>query len=118
VFGWDIGDSGNVFRRSAESPSSIAAYRKFLSGARLEEKPLAQSYHSDVSVLQRLMRALPARIDSYLRAGGDRSFIQPKLAELQQNMKDGRFDAMKRDLDQIEAAIDAEVANPTKADGR
>ena len=38
------------------------------------------------------------------------SVIRPKVAELEQNMKDGRLDALKRNLDQIEADIDAQVA--------
>jgi hypothetical protein len=114
VFGWDIGDSDNIFRRAAEGAESISAYRKFLSGAHLEEKPLDQSYHSDVSVLQGLIRALPARIQNYVRAGGSESVIRPKVAELEQNMKDGRLDALKRNLNQIEADIDAQVAIAAK----
>jgi len=115
VFGWDIGDSDNIFRRAAEGAESIAAYRKFLSGAHLEEKPLGQSYHSDLSVLQRLIRALPARIQNYVRAGGSENVIRPKVAELEQNMKDGRLDALKRNLNQIEADIDAQVTSAAKA---
>jgi hypothetical protein len=40
VFAWDIGDSDNIFRRAEEEAESISAYRKFLGGAYLEEKPL------------------------------------------------------------------------------
>lgn len=114
VFGWGVGDRDNVFRRAAEGPELLAAYRKFLSGARLAEKPLEQSYQSDLSVLQRLVRALPARIRSYIRAGGSEKDIRPKVAELEQNMKEGRLDALKRNLDQIEATVDAQIASASK----
>jgi hypothetical protein len=107
VFGWGIGDSTNVFRQAAKRPDSIAAYRKFLSGDRLGERPLAQSSRSEISVLQGLVRALPARIQSYLEAGGEVSVIQPMVAELDRNIKAGESEAIKRDLDQIEATIDS-----------
>ncbi|MGH6794962.1 MAG: hypothetical protein ACREDH_07140 [Methylocella sp.] len=109
VFGWDIGDKDNVFRRATESDEAAAAYRKFLRGARLDETPLAQSYRRTDSVLQIRMRALPGRIESYRRAGGDLGLIQPKIKRLQENMQDGRFDAMKQELDLIEATIDSKV---------
>ncbi len=115
VFGWDVGDSDNIFRRAAESPQSIEAYRKFLRGAPLEETPLSESSSSDLSVLQRLIRALPDRIQSYIRAGGSETFIRPKVAELDKNMKEGQLDALKSSVDQIEGDIDAQIALAAKA---
>ena len=38
LFGWGVGDANNPFRKVAESPNAIAAYRKFLQG-----KPLLQT---------------------------------------------------------------------------
>ncbi len=115
VFGWDVGDSDNIFRRAAESPQSIEAYRKFLRGAPLEETPFSESSSSNLSVLQRLIRALPDRIQSYIRAGGSETFIRPKVAELDKNMKEGRLDALKSSVDQIEGDIDAQIALAAKA---
>jgi hypothetical protein len=115
VFGWKIGDKEMVFRRATESDQAIAAYRKFLHGARLEEKPLEQSYRAGRSVLQRLMRALPARIERYLHAGGDPRLIQPRVKQLEQDMQEGHFDAMKQQLDLIEATIDAKVSGQSNA---
>ena len=37
LFGWGVGDSNNPFRKTAESASALAAYRKFLEGGRLAE---------------------------------------------------------------------------------
>jgi hypothetical protein len=109
VFGWNIGEKDNLFRRATESDEAVAAYRKFLRGARLDETPLAQSYLRSNSVLQSRMRALPGRIESYRQAGGDLRLIQPQIKQLTQNMKEGRFDAMKQELDLIEATINSKV---------
>ncbi len=37
VFGWGVGERDNPFRKIAEGPDAVAAYKKFLSGARLAE---------------------------------------------------------------------------------
>ena len=107
VFGWDIGDSAFIFRQGAENPAD--AYRKFLRGANLEESPLDQSSSREVSRLRTFVKTLPDRIQSYLRAGGKMGIIQPMLAELDQNVKAGQFDAIKRDIDQIEATMNAQL---------
>ena len=109
VFGWDIGDSAFVFRRAAENPAAIEAYRKFLRGESLDESPLDQSSSSQVSQLRRFVKTLPDRIQSYIRAGGEMGAIQPKLNEFDRDVKAGHFDATSRDMDQIEATIEAQV---------
>jgi hypothetical protein len=109
VFGWGVGPRGNPFREATERAEAVAAYRKFLRGERLAEKPLAQSYRSGRTLLQKLMRALPAKIESYLNAGGDPQVIQPKVRRLEENMKEGRLDAVKQELDQIQATIDTKL---------
>jgi hypothetical protein len=110
VFGWNIGDSANVFRQGAGNPAAIEAYRKFLRGASLDEGPLDQSSGGDVSRLRRFVKTLPDRVQSYLRAGGEMDVVQPMLGELDRDVKAGQFDAIKRDMDQIEATIDAQLA--------
>ena len=100
-----------MFRRATEGDEAVAAYRKFLRGARLDETPLAQAYHRNQSILQKLMRALPARIESYLHAGGDPGLIKPQVKRLEENVKDGHLDAIKQELDLIEATIDSAVRN-------
>jgi len=109
VFGWGIGDKDNLFRRATESEEAVAAYRKFLRGTPLDETPLAQSYSGGPSILQNRMRALPGRIENYRRAGGDPRLIQPQIKRLEENMKDGRLDAMRQELDLIDATIDSKI---------
>jgi hypothetical protein len=111
VFGWGVGDKATVFRRATESDEAVAAYRKFLRGARLEEKPLAESYHDRLSTLQKLLRALPALIEKYLHLGGDPQVIQSQVKVLEEDMKGGRVDAMKQQLDLIEATINSKVGS-------
>ena len=111
IFGWDIGDSAFIFRRQAENPAAIDAYRKFLRGAKLDESPLDRSSSSEVSRLRTFVKTLPERIQSYLRAGGNMAIVQPMLDELDQNLKTGQFDAIKRDIDQIEATTDAQLGD-------
>jgi hypothetical protein len=115
LFGWDIGDSAFIFRQEAENPAAIDAYRKFLRGASLEEIPLDQSSSSEVSRLRKFVTTMPDRIQSYLRAGGQMGIVQPMLGALDQHIKAGQFDAIKRDMDQIEATIDAQLGNAAKA---
>lgn len=103
LFGWNLGDS--VFRRATESDRAVTAYRKFLRGVRLDEKPLAQSYRSTFSGLQQRLRALPALIDTYLRGGGDPHAIQPRMQRLEQNVREGRLEALTQELEVIEATI-------------
>jgi len=105
VFGWDIGDRDNLFRRATENDEALAAYRKFLEGAPLDEKPLAESYQSGPSLLQRRLRALQGLIERFRRSGGDLYLIQPHMQQLEEDMKEGRLDAVSRELDVIEATI-------------
>ncbi len=115
VFGWDIGDSAFVFRQAAENPAAIDAYRKFLRGANLDESPLDQSSSREVFRLKRFIKTLPDRIQSYLRAGGKMGVVQPMLGELDRNLKAGQFDAIKRDIGQIEATINAQLGGAATA---
>ena len=117
VFGWNIGDSANVFRQAAGNPAAIEAYRKFLRGASLDESPLDQSSSSGVSRLKRFVKTLPDRIQSYLRAGGAMGVVQPMLGELDRNVKAGHFDAIEHDIDQIEATINAQLGHAATAGG-
>ncbi len=109
LFGWDIGDHDNPFRRAAESGEAIAAYRKFLSGVRLEEGASPQATPGDMSALERRVRALPERLAKFHEAGGDVVRIQPDVKELDGYVKEGRLDEIRKELDFIEAAIDAKL---------
>ncbi|MGD9614984.1 MAG: hypothetical protein AB7H90_03175 [Alphaproteobacteria bacterium] len=109
LFGWGIGDPNNLFRRATESPEALAAYRKFLRGELLSETPLVEAYRDDRSALQKRMQALPALIENFLRGGGDPRLIQSRVQQLEENMRQGRLDAMRQDLDTIEPILNRGV---------
>lgn len=84
VFGWGMGPSSNSFRITAEKASSIAAYKKFLSGAVLAEGPVSSGGVQDKvqkiqSNIEAWVAAHPSEqpnltskmqsLDGYLRAG-------------------------------------------------
>jgi hypothetical protein len=53
--------------------------------------------------------ARPGRIKSYQLDGGDMSLSQSHVAWLDEDMKDGRLDDMKQELDTIDATIKSKV---------
>ncbi|HVN90485.1 MAG TPA: hypothetical protein VMT61_11780 [Candidatus Binataceae bacterium] len=111
IYGWDIGQGDNLFRRATEGAQALASYRKFLRGEPLQ--PGATNVNSpqpsDVSDLQNRMHALPGRIEAYHNAGGDMSLLRPRVERLQQDMKNGQLDAMVQELSGIDAIINAKI---------
>jgi hypothetical protein len=84
VFGWGVGPADNPFRQTAEKPSAIAAYRKFLSGEKLAEgtmtsgglpdkvhkiQSLAPAWAQSHASQQSNLAALSKQLDSYIQAG-------------------------------------------------
>lgn len=65
IFGWDVGSNDNPFRKVAEDEASIAAYRKFLRGEKLNEAPLpAPEIPSEgwTAKMDKIQRDLPSYI--------------------------------------------------------
>jgi hypothetical protein len=107
------------FDTRPQSDEAIAAYRKFLTGAQLNETPLGGSYRKRASVLQRRMRVLSARIEDYQRRGGEMSLNEPRVKRPEEDIpeedipeediKDGRLDAMTRELGFIDATMSSNL---------
>lgn len=79
IFGWGIGDADNGFRRAAESPDAIAAYRKFLRGEALIEGPIT------ASILERLpvkIHRIHAELPQWVRAHNGQARAQPHVEAL------------------------------------
>lgn len=97
VFGWGIGESGaNPFRMIAESPDSLAAYRKFLSGETLVEEAYAFSDLPDR--IQRIQAELPAWIE---QNPSRRPEVEPLVLQLQQAVETNNFQEASRIADEI-----------------
>lgn len=113
VFGWGIGSKDNLFRRATESGEAIAAYRKFLHGVHLEEKPLAASYRDDrqdlgkasgfagfdVAVLQQQMRALPQKIETFHQRHSDMREVKQRVESIQRLIGAGE---LKKAFDELQ----------------
>jgi hypothetical protein len=97
------------FDTRPQSDEAIAAYRKFLTGAQLNETPLGGSYRKSASVLRRRMRVRSARIEDYQRRGGEMSLNEPRVKRSEEDIEDGRLDAMTRELGFIDATMSSNL---------
>ena len=88
VFGWAVGDSNNPFRRVAESPKSLEAYRKFLKGSKLQEDQTLGGMPTlgFITKMRKIQKEMPA----YAAKHGPQE-IQPLIMKLDQLMKAGRY---------------------------
>jgi len=75
IFGWGLGDKDYVFRKAAENPTALEAYRKFLSGQALVEGPVSPT------ILDRLPQKI-ARVQSELPGWVQRNGGQAKVKQL------------------------------------
>ena len=80
IFGWGIGPADNGFRRAAENPEAISAYRKFLRGEPLVEGPVA------ASILERLpakIHRIQAELPAWTRRHNGQARAQPRVEALE-----------------------------------
>ncbi len=99
VFGWGVGNSANAFRRAAESPNALAAYRKFLRGEKLDEAPLSvpQIPPADLQEkIHKIQTALPGWINLH---GATR--VKPLMEKLDAALKNRNFDEAAQRADEI-----------------
>lgn len=100
VFGWAVGDSANPFRTVAESDDSLAAYRKFLRGEKLNEAaplPVRQTPQSELAAkIHTIQAALPAWIEAH-----GPSEVKPLMEKLDAALKAHRFDEAAKTADDI-----------------
>jgi hypothetical protein len=95
IFGWGVGDDANPFRKVAEADTSLAVYRKFLNGEKLNEAP--EFPPSDLPAkIHQIQAALPAWIQAH---GASR--VQPLMTNLDAALKARRFDEAQQIAGQI-----------------
>ena len=99
VFGWGVGDYENPFRRIAESPSALAAYRKFLRGEALQEAPIATPQIPPVGLIEKIHK-VQAELPGWIQKNGP-SLVEEKFRALDQAIKQKRFDAADEAADAI-----------------
>ena len=99
VFGWGVGDSNNAFRRVAEAPRSVIAYRKFLDGDALREEPIPAPQIPSVE-LPAKMRLIQQRLPRYVERNGP-ARVSSLAEQLGDQMSEHDFAKAETTADQI-----------------
>jgi len=99
VFGWGVGDSDNPFRKVAEGGNSLAAYRKFLRGEKLDEAPL-QAGQTPTAELPDKIHKIQAALPGWVEAHGPAQ-VKPLMEKLDAALKARRFDDASKLADEI-----------------
>lgn len=109
IFGWGVGGPENGFRRAAEEPEALAAYRAFLSGAPLVESPARPS------ILERLpakIRRIHAELPDWVRRERAQAFAQPLVEALDAALKANDLAAAEAKADALLALLEGRSAAP------
>lgn len=100
IFGWGLGDKNYPFRRIAESPDALAAYRKFLGGGQLAEAPIPGVIATLPAGLQDKIRKLQATFPQWLPNHGPAQ-VKSDVDHLEQALEDRRFDDAEKSVDTL-----------------
>jgi len=101
IFGWGVGSEANPFRAAAESPDSLADYRKFLAGDALIE---ADYVFPDLpGRIQSIQTLLP---DWLAQNPSRQSEVEPLMALLNQHLEANQFQEASQVADEILEIID------------
>ena len=91
VFGWDVGDYDNPFRRIAENSNALDAYRKFLGGEALQDEPIAIPDIPPVGLADKIHK-VQAKLPAWVQKNGP-SLVEGYILQLDRAIKEKRFDA-------------------------
>lgn len=100
IFGWGLGDKDYPFRRIAESPDALAAYRKFLTGGQLAEAAVPGVIATLPAGLQDKIRKLQATFPEWLPKHGPAQ-VRSNVDRLEQALEDRRFDDAEKSVDAL-----------------
>ena len=99
VFGWSVGDASNPFRKIAEGPNALAAYRKFLRGEPLHEAPIAIPVIPPVGLIDKI-HDVQAKLPGWVKKN-DPAQVKDKLEQLDRAIKEKRYDEAAEAADAI-----------------
>ena len=105
IFGWRLGDESNPFRKIAEGPDALAAYRKFLGGEKLGEAQVPDLLSTLPTNLRIKIQKVEATLPGWLR-NHDSAQIQGNVDILGQAVEDQRYNDAERAIDAILEKID------------
>ena len=61
----------------------------------------------DIAALQQLMRALPAKIDTFQQHGGDMSRLKPRVESIQRHIAAGELDKAYEERQALDPILDS-----------
>ncbi len=98
VFGWAVGDANNPFRKVAENPKALEAYREFLRGEKLQEDQALGGMPTTafITKMHRIQKEMPVYAQKY----GPKE-IQPLAQKLENYMKAGQYAEAEKAADEI-----------------
>jgi len=105
IFGWGLGDESNAFRKIAEGPEALAAYRKFLRGEKLGEAQVPDLLSTLPTNLRIKIQKVEATLPGWLR-NHDSAQIQNNVDILGQAVEDQQYNDAERAVDDILKKID------------
>ena len=100
IFGWRLGDEGIPFRKIAEGPDALAAYRKFLGGEKLGEAQVPDQLSTLPTNLRIKIQKVEAALPSWLQ-NHDSAQIQNNVDILGEAVEDQRYNDAERAIDAI-----------------
>jgi hypothetical protein len=99
VFSWGIGgesQKNNFFRRATENAECLSAYRKFLSGRRLQELSRPAGEFSPTK-LQQKIQTIRVQVPKWIERTGRTDAVAPLMTKLDESVRSNRF----RDADKL-----------------
>jgi hypothetical protein len=105
IFGWGEGDESNAFRKIAEGPDALAAYRKFLGGEKLGEAQVPDLLSTLPTNLRAKIQKVEGTLPDWLR-NHDSAQIQNNVDILGQAVEDQRYNDAEKAIDAILDKID------------
>ena len=105
IFGWGEADESNPFRKIAEGPDALAAYRKFLGGEKLGEAQVPDLLSTLPTNLRAKVQKVEGTLPDWLR-NHDSAQIQNNVDILGQAVEDQRYNDAEKAIDAILDKID------------
>jgi hypothetical protein len=104
VFGWDVGNSNNAFRKIVESENALVAYRKFLAGEALRAAAIPVPAIPPAGLSDKV-HEIQAKLPEWIRENGPAQ-VKDHLEQLKKALQEKRFDAADQAANAILKAME------------
>lgn len=110
IFSWGMGgeaNKNNFFRQATESEEAIFAYRKFLTGKSLQEKPRSAGQFSPARMQQK-MHQIQVLAPVWVQRTKRLDIVKTHIERVESALKANRFEDAEREADQLLQLIKAQ----------